>query len=110
MTSSPNRKAIGMIILVVLLHAPARADDAAAKLYQSKCALCHAADGGGNTAVGKALKIMDLRDSEVRKLADAELTTIITRGKDNKMPAFEKSLKADEIKRLVAYVRELAKK
>ena len=112
MTGSTNRRAIGMVIasiVMVLLHTPARADDAAAKLYQSKCAVCHGADGIGNTTLGKALKIKDLHDPEVQNMTDAELTTIITKGKD-KMPAYEKALKADEIKGLVAYVRELAKK
>jgi len=93
----------------MLVQVPARADDAAAQLYQSKCAACHAADGGGNTAAGKALKIVDLRDPEVQKQSDTDLITLVTKGKD-KMPAYEKTLKADQIKSLVAYVRELAKK
>ena len=38
-----------------------------------------------------------------------DLTTIVAKGK-NKMPAYEKTLKADEIKGLVAYVRGLAAK
>jgi len=93
----------------MLLQVPARADDAAAKLFQSKCAACHAADGGGNTVAGKALKIVDLRDPEVQKKSDADLIAVVTKGKD-KMPTYEKTLKTDEINSLVAYVRELAKK
>jgi mono/diheme cytochrome c family protein len=85
------------------------ADDATVKLYQSKCAACHGPDGSGNTTVGKALKLKDIRDPEVQKESDADLTTLIAKGKD-KMPANEKSLKPDQIKALVGYVRELAKK
>jgi mono/diheme cytochrome c family protein len=95
---------------VLLAASPARAaDDAAAKLYQTKCQACHGPDGSGNTVVGKALKIKDLRDPEVQKTSDADIATLIAKGK-NKMPPNEKSLKPDQIKSLVAYVRELAKK
>ena len=79
------------------------------KLYQTKCAACHAADGSGNTTVGKVLKLRDIRDPEVQKMSDEDLTTLIAKGKD-KMPANEKALKPEQIKSLVAYVRELAEK
>jgi mono/diheme cytochrome c family protein len=41
-------------------------------------------------------------------MSDADLTATITNGK-NKMPAYGKSLKADDIKELVAYIRTLKK-
>jgi mono/diheme cytochrome c family protein len=111
MTFSLNRNGVVITILCsfVLWQLPARADEASAKLYQSKCAACHGADGSGNTTVGKTLKIRDLRDPEVQKQSDAELATIIAKGKE-KMPAYEKSLKESEIKGLVAYIREAAGK
>jgi len=70
---------------------------------------CHGADGSGNSAAGKTLKVRDFHDPDVQKQSDADLTAIIAKGK-NKMPAYEKSLKPDEIKGLVAHVRELGKK
>lgn len=85
------------------------ADDATVKLYQTKCAACHGPDGSGNTTVGKALKLQDIRDPEVQKESDADLTTLIAKGK-GKMPGNEKTLKPDQIKALVGYVHELAKK
>ena len=95
---------------LLLSAATARAaDDATMKLYQAKCSACHGADGSGNTTVGKALKLKDIRDPEVQKMSDADLTTLIAKGKD-KMPASEKTLKPDQVKSLVAYVRELAQK
>ena len=42
-------------------------------------------------------------------MSDAALTTLIAKGKD-KMPGSEKTLKPDQIKSLVVYVRELAGK
>lgn len=92
----------------VLLAPCAYADDAAA-LYKSKCAGCHASDGSGSTSVGKALKIGDLRADDTQKKTDAQLIEVTTNGKD-KMPAFKDKLTAEQIKSLVAYVRELAKK
>jgi len=44
---------------------------------------------------------------EVQKQPDAELTAITVKGK-NKMPSYEKSLKPEEIKDLIAYIRQLA--
>jgi mono/diheme cytochrome c family protein len=112
MTFSLNRKGLGILTILygfVLLQLPARADEASAKLYQSKCAACHGPDGSGNTTVGKTLKIRDLRDPDVQKQSDADLAAIIAKGKE-KMPAYEKSLKESDIKGLVAHIREVAGK
>jgi mono/diheme cytochrome c family protein len=100
---------IAVIVISLATALPAHADDASAKLYQAKCVACHGPDGSGNTTVGKTLKLRDFRDPDVQKQSDADLTAIIAKGK-NKMPAYEKSLKPDEIKGLVALVRELANK
>lgn len=93
----------------LLLPAASRADEASEKLYKTKCAACHGADGKGETSIGKANKLRDLGSADVQKESDPDLTTIITAGK-NKMPAYGKSLTADQIKGLVAYIRGLAKK
>lgn len=94
--------------VVCLLMPPAYPQDSAEKNYMAKCVACHAADGSGSP-VGKKLGVHDFRSADVQKMSDAELSDIIAKGK-NKMPGYEKSLKADEIKGLVAYIRELAKK
>jgi mono/diheme cytochrome c family protein len=108
---SARKLAKGMLFAAVFLRIclPAKADDVAAKLYQSKCAACHGPDGSGNTPVGKTLKLRDLRDPDVQKQTDADLAQIIAKGKD-KMPAYDKSLKPDEIKGLAAFVHELGAK
>jgi mono/diheme cytochrome c family protein len=85
---------------------PAAAD--AAATYKAKCAMCHGADGKGDTTVGKKMGAHDFASPEVQKQSDAELATITGAGK-NKMPAYGKSLKEPEIKDLVTYVRQLGK-
>ena len=86
----------------------ARAQSEAEKTYKTKCMACHAADGSGSE-VGKKLGTHDFHASQTQSQSDADLTQIIAKGK-NKMPAYEKSLKPEEIKGLVAYMRELGKK
>jgi mono/diheme cytochrome c family protein len=91
---------------VFVLSTPARAQNASETLYKSKCAACHGPDGSGS-ALGTILGAHDFQTADVQKMSDAELSGIITDGK-NKMPAYGKSLKAEDIKGLVAYIRSLA--
>lgn len=81
----------------------------AAALYKSKCAMCHGSDGSGNTTIGKAIKVVDLRSPEVQKQSNTKLAEIISSGKQ-KMPAFGNSLTKAQIDGLVAFIRDLAKK
>jgi cytochrome c6 len=98
----------GLAVLVALgvLGGSARAQGAGAATYKTKCAVCHGPDGKGDTSIGKTNKIRDLGSADVQKQSDAELTTIIADGK-GKMPAYGKSLKADQVKELVAFIRSL---
>ena len=97
-----------VLVAVGMLGASVRADDKSATLYKQKCAACHGADGKGDTPAGKSTKVRSLADQEVAKQSDDELAGVIEKGK-NKMPAYGKSLKPDEIKSVVAYIRSLAK-
>jgi cytochrome c oxidase cbb3-type subunit III len=102
---------VGTMLLAALgfLSAPSvQADNAAEATYKAKCAACHGPDGKGETATGKALKAGSFAAPEVAKMSDDDLATVITKGK-NKMPGYEKSLKPEQIKELVAYIRLLAK-
>ena len=98
---------IAIAAMLCLAASVSRAQDTASaeKTFKAKCASCHGADGKGKAA----LKTQDLASAEVQKMSDAELTTITTDGK-GKMPAYGKSLKPDQIKDLVAYIRSFAKK
>ena len=54
----------------------------------------------------------DFASAEVKAETDAQLTDIITKGKGKgkgKMPAYDGKLKAEDIKGLVAFIRDLAK-
>jgi len=51
----------------------------------------------------------DLRSDEVQQQSDAALSEVITKGR-GKMPAFGAKIKADDVTKLVAYIRSLAKK
>jgi cytochrome c6 len=93
------------LAVALSLSVPAGAQDASA-LYKSKCAACHAADGTGS-AMGKKIGAHDFTSADVQKMSDAELTDVIANGK-NKMPKYG-SLKPEEIKGLVAYIRTLKK-
>lgn len=97
------------VALFVVCPSWLAADDDAASLFKSKCAMCHAQDGSGNSPSGKALKAKDLRSQEAQSKSDAEISEVITKGQ-GKMPAFGQKLKPDQIQELVAYVRQLAKK
>ena len=57
----------------------------------------------------KGYQARDFASPEVQSQTDAQLGEIITNGKD-KMPAYKGKLTADQIKGLIAYIRELAKK
>jgi mono/diheme cytochrome c family protein len=97
---------IAMAFAVVLsISLSAHAQDASA-LFKSKCVGCHAADGTGS-AMGKKMGAHDFTTADVQSMSDAQLTDIITNGK-NKMPKYG-SLKPEEIKGLVAYIRTLKK-
>ena len=104
-------KKILLLVLAFLIAAPSSfagggADGAA--LYKSKCALCHGADGAGQTPMGKNMKLRDLRSADVQKQTDAELAKWIADGK-GKMPAYKSKMSAEEINALVAFIRTLKK-
>ena len=87
------------------LSVSAQAQDGAA-LFKTKCVSCHGADGTGS-AIGKKLGAHDFTSADVQKMSDTELSNIITNGK-NKMPKYA-SLKPEEVKDLVGYIRTLKK-
>lgn len=96
-------------VSTLILPSQLRAQADAAKTFKTNCALCHSADGSGDSPTGKALKAKDLKSDEVQKASDSDLADIIAAGK-GKMPAFGKKLSPDAIKSLVAYIRALPKK
>jgi mono/diheme cytochrome c family protein len=104
-----KRTLLAALATAIILWGTALAAQDAAANYKAKCSACHGADAKGDTAVGKKMGIKDLASPEVQKMSDAELTAVIADGKD-KMPSYKKSLKPEQIKELVGYVRSIAKK
>jgi cytochrome c6 len=100
------RGLLAILTGVVLCSTPAFAD--AAANYKAKCAMCHGADGKGDTPIGKKMGIHDFASPEVQKASDADLIATTTKGK-NKMPAYGGKLSDAEIKDVIGYIRQLAK-
>ena len=82
-------------VLVTLLFAPqvsvAASAAQGATLYKSKCVMCHGTGGSETHPLGTALKIVELRSSEVQKQSNPQLAAIVSHGK-GKMPAFGNGL------------------
>ena len=84
------------------------APDAAAT-YTARCAKCHGADGRGVEKYKKQ-GAKDFTEAKWQKSrTDAQLTTTISNGKGDVMPAWKTKLSADEIKALVAHIRAFGK-
>jgi cytochrome c6 len=98
------RFAVMALVPCFALHA----DDKTSATYRQKCAACHGADGKGQTPAAKSLGVRSFASPEVAKMSDAELSSAIEQGK-GKMPSYGKSMKPEEIKAMVSYVRTLAK-
>lgn len=73
-------------------------DEKVVGLFQSKCAVCHGADGTAGIANAANLKISQLDSGSVVK--------IVTDGK-GAMPSFKSQLNELEISKIAAYVRSL---
>lgn len=73
-----------------------------ASLYRQNCAICHGAEANGKEIDGKL--IPSLRYGDIENKSEEEIQAQIQHGK-LPMPAFEKQLTEDEIKRMVKFIR-----
>jgi cytochrome c6 len=85
------------------------AQNSGADIYKSKCQMCHASDGSGNTPAGKSSKVRPFDSPEVMKLSDDDLIKITKNGQ-GKMPAYAGKLTDDQIKDVIAHIHTLQKK
>jgi mono/diheme cytochrome c family protein len=94
------------VAVLVMIASPNAAADDGAKVFASKCAMCHGADGAG-----KVKGTPDLRGDDIQKKSDSDLTSSIANGpKGKESHAFSKKGVDDAtIKSLVAYIRTLKK-
>ncbi len=93
-------------VALSLFVPPLPAQENAASLYKTKCALCHAPDGSGSGPVGKQLNVPSLRSREVQAQTNDEWIQVTENGK-GKMPAYKGRLSDDQIRQLIIYIREL---
>jgi mono/diheme cytochrome c family protein len=96
------------VLCFLILATAVQAQSDPAKFYKANCILCHSADGSGSGPTGKAMHAKDLRSDEVQKQSDAALGEAIAKGK-GKMPAFGTRLSADDVTKMVAFLRTLKK-
>ena len=97
-----------MTLLGLSLTLPAFSQQTGEATYKSKCAMCHGADGLGNTPAGKAMKVRSLKSPEDVKAADAELIRQTKQGV-GKMPAYAGKLTDAQVRDVVSYIRTLQK-
>ena len=103
-------KAIRTILVLtfvagLMCSSAAFAQNAAADLYKSKCAMCHGPDGSKENA---AMGVKPLTSPEIQKMSDADLAAAISAGK-GKMPAYKGKLTDDQIKDLAKHIHTLKK-
>jgi mono/diheme cytochrome c family protein len=105
-----------LAILAVAATATALSAQAAdiKPVYEKECAKCHGPDGKGDTKMGKKLGIKDYTDAKVQEAMkdDKAFKAIkegVKEGESSKMKAFGETLKDEEIKALVKYVRAFKK-
>lgn len=99
---------IALALFLILPNLSWAADDGAA-VYKAKCAACHGADLAGKPSA----KIPSLVSDQAKSSTDADLTDMIANGgKDKKsMHAFaNKGVAPDQVKMVVAYIRDAQKK
>ena len=78
-------------------------------VFDTKCKVCHGADGKGNPAVAKAMKVTlpDLTSSGIQSKPDDVLKKQITEGSGKMKPV--KGLTDQQITDVIAFIRSLAK-
>jgi mono/diheme cytochrome c family protein len=108
-----------LVALVALRPAPAaaEADKKAERLWKSKCASCHGADGKGDTDQGKEMGIGDITAAAWQKeFTDEKIKDTVAKGlkreKNGKQQEMKPlaDLKPEQVDAIIKYVRTLAAK
>ena len=78
-------------------------------VFDTKCKVCHGADGKGNPAIAKAMKVTlpDLTSAGIQSQPDDALKKQITEGSGKMKPV--KGLTDQQITDVIAFIRSLAK-
>ena len=97
-----------VMLLAILLVAPAFAQGPGADTYKAKCAMCHGADGLAATPMAKSMKVVSFKDPTMVQAPAAQFIASTKDGK-GKMPAYAGKLTDAQITDVVAYIRTLQK-
>ncbi len=96
------------VALVITLSTCTLAQSVGEATFKKNCVMCHGADGTGKTKMGLKVGAADLTSNDIQSLSDEALAQSVHNGK-GKMPAFDKTLTAEEITGVIKYVRTLRK-
>jgi mono/diheme cytochrome c family protein len=98
--------ALALAAAAAMLAADAKAGKA---LYDTSCKSCHGPDGAPNAAVAKMMKVemKDLKSPEIQSMSDADLASVITKGKGKMQPV--KTVTGKSVDDVIAHVRSLKK-
>lgn len=97
-----------LTLTTVSLALPVLGQQAGEATYKAKCAMCHGADGAGNTPVGKSMKVRSLKSAEDVKATDADLFKD-TKSGVGKMQGYAGKLTDAQIQEVVSFIRTLQK-
>ena len=106
---------VALTAALLPLSVRAEADKKTERTWKAKCASCHGVDGKGQTDQGQKMGIADYTDAAWQKSkTDADLKKAISEGvnreksgKKQEMEGYKEKLGAEEIDKLVAYLRSL---
>lgn len=75
-------------------------------IFLTNCTGCHGRDADSDTPAGRLWHVPQLRSAAVQQTTDAQLLTIMRKGK-GKMPGWGNTLSAIDLAHLLAYLRSL---
>ena len=90
-----------VMLLAILLVAPAFAQGPGADTYKAKCAMCHGADG---SKAMPAMGVKPINTPAITGKSEADLVTVITKGQGKMKP---QNVTADEAKAAAGFVKTL---
>jgi cytochrome c6 len=102
------RKIATLFLAIISMGWTCFAAEAGADVYKAKCQMCHGPNGVPSPAMAKSMNLRDLGSAEVQKQSDAEMKTVVEKGK-GKMTGFAGKLTPEQVDEVVKYIRSFKK-